>query len=143
MAARHQPAASGGAARSRRWAKQGKAQPAASSSERARPAATGALAGSAAALALKNLAVTSVLAATTWRDIPGLARAYLLDVAVPLGLMAFGAEAGRLLAAAALPVGAPLPVAAGLALSLLLAAGCALPCFAQRLLRAAPPLVAG
>jgi PST family polysaccharide transporter len=97
----------------------------------------------AAALALKNLAVTSVLAAATWRDAPGLARAYLFDVAVPLVLMTFGAEAGRLLVAAALPAAAPLPVAAGLALSLLLAACGALPCFARRLLRAAPPLLAG
>ena len=73
-----------------------------------------------------------------------MARAYLLDVVLPLALMALGAEAGRARATAALPGAALMSLLAGMTTSLLMSTVCGLSCFAQRVLGPAPlPAAAG
>lgn len=97
----------------------------------------------AAGLALKNLAVTGGLAASTRRDAPELPRLYLRDVLLPLTVMTGAAIAGRSLGTALLPGSSMLSAFAGMTVSLLFAAGAGLVGFAPRLLRPTPvPAVA-
>jgi PST family polysaccharide transporter len=95
----------------------------------------------AAALTVKNLAITLWLAVSTRRDVSHMARAYLIEVIVPLALMLSGAAGGRLIAGATLSSAAPATTIAVLTVSILAGAGGGLISYARRLLRTAPASV--
>jgi O-antigen/teichoic acid export membrane protein len=92
----------------------------------------------AAALMLKNLAITMWMAVSTRRDVPHTARAYLVEVIVPVALMLSGVAGGGMLAGATISHAAPAATIAILIASILAGACGGLICYARRLLRIAP-----
>lgn len=96
------------------------------------------VASCATALMLKNLAITLWMAVSTRRDVSHMARAYLIEVIVPLTLMLSGAAGGRLLVGATLSNAAPAATFSVLIVSILAGAGGGVVCYGRHLLRTAP-----